>query len=112
MFFPFDVSPLNQCYFCRHPAADTQSGRVFVRVMPQTALGSLPRRCRCYEIRRKVSFLPLSGPLPFITITEENPGEKVRVGVLLLVGVGAGAAEVYMTLSRVMPLRRVLQPYR
>lgn len=40
----------------------------------------------------------------------------MRAGVL--VGAGAGAVEVevevevYMTLSRVMPLRRVLQPYR
>lgn len=44
-----------------------------------------PTDCRCYEIRRKVSFLPFSGPLPFITITEENPGEKEPVG-----GAGGG----------------------
>lgn len=60
--------------------------RVCARDASDRAREPAPADCRCYEIRRKVSFLPLSGPLPFITITEENPGEKVQVGVL----VGAG----------------------
>lgn len=74
MFFPFDVSPLNQCYFCRHPAADTQSGRVFVRVMPQTALGSLLRRLSVLWDKKKSLLSPSFRTITFHYNHRGEPG--------------------------------------
>lgn len=96
-FSSFDASQLNQCYFCCHPPADPQSGRVLVCFLCVCSAD-----CGCHEIRRKVSFSAFFSAITFHYNHRGEPGGE---------GAGwrgrGGDAEVYMTLSRVMPLRRV-----
>lgn len=106
VFFFWCVSQLNQCYFCHHPAADIQFAYVCMRTyirMPQTVCESL---LHWLSVLRDKS----GGKSPFFLFQDHYlsfQSQRRTQGRRRRSRGGTVRAEVYMTLSCMMHMRRV-----